>query len=412
MSEALDVYLDQNLVGRLWQERSIDGALLHFQYFQNWCDNPHAYPISMAMPLKEGAYSSDSVKTFIKELLPRDTLLKRLLSTGYSHGEGLISLLHQYGWESAGAIRFQSAGHAWPAPSEPVILTRPEWSKLSRKDLPKPISVVASEVFEGRVKQILPGQQNKLGVAFQSNRVCIAFDGALSTHIIKLGLSKCPHIAVNEAYCMLWAKALGVKVPDSFLIRDMYPVLCVKRYDRESGHAIHQESLGQAMGVLPDALSIKDCFLAIRQISTLPGQDQKSLLTWLIFNYLMGNTDISAKNINFILSDQGPRLAPFCGLSSTAVYHSNVGEKMQWEIGGEFFENRLFKSHWEQFAEDIGVKPRLVFEIMASLCKKIKSKPVKYKVKLKTTLEENSLIERIYRDIQKRAVKLEVYCNQ
>ena len=45
---------------------------------------------------------------------------------------------------------------------------------------------------------------------------------------------------------------------------------------------------------------------------------------WIIFNYLIGNTDAHAKNLSLLHSDSGVKLAPFYDLLSTEVYPETI----------------------------------------------------------------------------------------
>jgi serine/threonine-protein kinase HipA len=99
-----------------------------------------------------------------------------------------------------------------------------------------------------------------------------------------------------------------------------------------------------------------------------------SLLNWVIFNYLIGNSDAHGKNISLLLLPEGPMLAPFYDLLSTRIYsHYGLAEGLAMKIGGENDPGAIQKRHWEQFAEEVGIKPRLVLTRVTEMAEKIQS---------------------------------------
>lgn len=97
-----------------------------------------------------------------------------------------------------------------------------------------------------------------------------------------------------------------------------------------------------------------------------------SLLNWVIFNYLIGNSDAHGKNISLLLLPEGPMLAPFYDLLSTRIYaHYGLTEGLAMKIGGENDPGAIQKKHWELFAEEIGIKPRLVLTRVTDMAQKI-----------------------------------------
>ncbi len=56
-------------------------------------------------------------------------------------------------------------------------------------------------------------------------------------------------------------------------------------------------------------------------------------MNWVIFNYLIGNSDAHAKNISLLLLPEGPVLAPFYDLIPTRVYaHYGLASGMAMKI--------------------------------------------------------------------------------
>lgn len=90
------------------------------------------------------------------------------------------------------------------------------------------------------------------------------------------------------------------------------------------------------------------------------------LLRWVIFNFLIGNTDAHAKNLAMIFTDRGPRLAPFYDLICTQVY-PDLTEKSALRIGGENRPSWIGQKHWEKLGESVAIKPNLVLKTLKDM---------------------------------------------
>ncbi len=185
---------------------------------------------------------------------------------------------------------------------------------------------------------------------------------------------------------MALAHEIGLDAPRSFIHQhEETRIFVVKRYDRATTTAgtkrLHQEDFCQALHIPPEykyesegGPSLAACFDLVRQRSIRSGKDVLSLLNWVIFNYLIGNSDAHGKNISLLLLPEGPMLAPFYDLLSTRIYaHYGLAEGLAMKIGGENDPGAIQKKHWELFAEEVGIKPRLVLIRVADLAKRIEA---------------------------------------
>jgi serine/threonine-protein kinase HipA len=111
----------------------------------------------------------------------------------------------------------------------------------------------------------LAGTQDKLPVVVDdSGRICLTRGQTPSTHIIKTPIERLAHTVVNEAFCPLLGRQLGVDVVDvvdaSARRVDRQEYLLVKRYDRRACDdgtvRLHQEDFCQALAISTSA-SIK-----------------------------------------------------------------------------------------------------------------------------------------------------------
>ena len=178
---------------------------------------------------------------------------------------------------------------------------------------------------------------------------------------------------------MTLAKAVGLNVPEVTLLENQDQWLyLISRYDRELNqrgdlHRLHQEDFCQALGIMPDTKyekeggpSIADCFHLVKQYSISPAADQLQLLQWVVFSYLIGNADAHGKNVSLLLTQQGPRLAPFYDLMSTAIY-PELSERPAMKIGGEDRPKWIIVRSWEQLAQECGIGFKLVKQTLDKL---------------------------------------------
>jgi serine/threonine-protein kinase HipA len=94
--------------------------------------------------------------------------------------------------------------------------------------------------------------------------------------------------------------------------------------------------------------------------------DKNRLIQWVVFNVLIGNNDAHGKNISFLLSHDGVRLAPFYDLLSTAVY-PGLSQNLAMRIGGENRAEWLARRHWERMAAEANVSPRAIIDAAGSM---------------------------------------------
>ena len=136
----------------------------------------------------------------------------------------------------------------------------------------------------------------------------------------------------------------------------------VERYDRAvvKGDIVclHQIDACQLLGVGADwkyerqgaLVSLKKIVAAFRNLK-LTGKDLLSVQRWVMFNYLIGNSDAHAKNISLTVNSHGYALAPFYDLLCVQVYGDN---ELALFIGDERTYDSVGAHSWEAFCEDCG----------------------------------------------------------
>lgn len=362
----LAVYLNQTPVGRL----SLDGQRRFvFQYHGAWLSAEHALPLSLSLPLQEAPYTDDSARPFFSNLLPeaqlRDAIARKL---GLSDKND-YALLEAIGGECAGAVSL------YPEDQSPATESG-RYQALDEAQLQQLIEQLPQQPMlagEGELRLSLAGVQNKLPVYFDGQQISLPQGNAASNHILKPAISHYPDSIFNEAFCMGLAAAVGLNVPPVSLLENRGQWLyLVSRYDRQRSSStepvqrLHQEDFCQALGKLPETKyekeggpSLAACFELIRKHSIQPVIDLRQLLQWAVFNYLIGNADAHGKNVSLLLTEQGPKLAPFYDLMSTSIY-PGLSQRPAMKIGGEERPDWIIARSWQQLAVDCGIGFKLV----------------------------------------------------
>lgn len=363
MSQTLNVYLRTNKVGRLWLDA---GRHFIFQYDENWLADTKAVPLSLGLPLQSAPFEDDQARPFFANLLPESDLRRMIARKLGLSEQNDFALLEAVGGECAGAVSLLPDDTPLVGEGSYRVLNDGELNTLIA-ELPKRPMLAG----EQGIRLSLAGAQNKLPVFYDGEHVNLPMGTAPSSHILKPPIAQYQHTVQNEAYCMQLAARAGLPVPAVTILHKAEPLYLITRYDREhdaQGNIVrlHQEDFCQALGIAPDMKyekeggpSLKDCFDLLRAQSIQPVADLRVLLDWVIFNYLIGNADAHAKNISLMLTDQGPRLAPFYDLMCTAVY-PDLTDRLAMKIGGEDRPDWVIERRWQSFAEEIGIGYKLV----------------------------------------------------
>jgi serine/threonine-protein kinase HipA len=402
----LDVYLGNHLAGRLWLDAR---RRFVFRYEGKWVMDPNATPLSLSLPLKTEPYTDDSARPFFANLLPEGEI-RRLIAQRFGLSEkNDFALLEQIGGECAGAVSLLLPG-AFPDESR-------SYEELSEEEFHRIITELPRRPLlagEKGIRLSLAGAQNKLPVFMEGDKVFIAGGNSPSTHILKPPIPGFEGTVENEAFCMTLAGRVGLPVPAVFIRKQLDTLLVVERYDRKKDPGggilrLHQEDFCQALGILPDQKyeseggpKLSQCFSLLKDNSTRPAADQRSLLSWVIFNALIGNADAHAKNLAILYAEKGPRLAPFYDLLCTQVY-PDLAEKYAMKIGGENRPDWLQLRHWERLADELSLKKRFVLDMIQRMTGMIVIEAEKLAEDFQREQGAKAIIGKILALIRKRA---------
>lgn len=378
MTDALLVRIDEDVVGRLWLDAH---KRFCFQYDNGWLERSQI-PLSLSLPLRPAPYLDDESHSFFANLLPEEKIravIARNLGVSLNNDYGL---LERIGGDCAGAVSlYPDSGELQREPAS--------YRQLSPDELNSVISELPQRPLlagEKGIRLSLAGAQKKLPIYYDEENFHLGYGTAPSNYIIKPAIENLDGTVENEAFCMTLAQLLGLDVPPSFIhqYRDTR-VFVVKRFDRavinERTRRLHQEDFCQALHIHPQykyeiegGPTLAACSELLRSTSINSGKDVLSLLNWVIFNYLIGNSDAHGKNISLLLLPEGPKLAPFYDLLSTRIYsHYGLAEGLAMKIGWENDPGAIQKKHWEQFADEVGIKPRLVLTRVADFATRIQA---------------------------------------
>ena len=378
MTGALVVRVADAAVGRLWLD---ERKLFCFQYDPLWLERSRI-PLSLSLPLRAAPYLDDESHPFFANLLPEERIRVTIARNLGLSPNNDFGMLEKIGGDCAGAVSIsRDEGRVRREPSRYRQLSDDDLFAIIRELPLRPL--LAGE--EG-IRLSLAGAQKKLPVFYDGVQFSLGYGSCPSNHIIKPAIDNLDGSVENEAFCMTLAREVGLEAPRCFIHQhDGVRIFVVERYDRvpagEGTLRLHQEDFCQALGIAPEfkyesegGPSLAACFDLVRRTSVRSGRDLLSLVDWTIFNYLIGNSDAHGKNLSLLLLPEGPMLAPFYDQLSTRIYaHYGLSDGLAMTIGGEGDPGAIRKEHWERFAREAGVKPRLVLTRVSLLMQRVEA---------------------------------------
>ncbi len=406
MAATLIVYFQGLPAGRLWLD---ERRRFVFQYAPGWIENPKAVPLSLSLPMRAEPFEDDLPHPFFSNLLPEAAIRQAVARKLGISERNDFALLEAIGGECAGAVSVMPEGEK-PGSGH-------EFTPLDEYQLHEVVQALPSRPLlagEEGVRLSLAGAQNKLPVYIEDDRIHLPKGGSPSSHILKPPIRELEGTVENEAFCMMLAGKMGLPVPDAKILHGMDTLFLIERYDRrhdEQGNLVrlHQEDFCQALGVSPDQKyeseggpSSKRCFDLLKEHGASPAADQKALLNWVVFNLLIGNADAHAKNLALLFTDDGPRLAPFYDLLCTAIYEG-ITDRLAIKVGGENRPDWVQARHWERFAEEVGIKTRLVTATLRGMAEGIVKDAEDVAMRFEKEYGKSATVQKILTVIKKRS---------
>jgi len=354
MNRQLNVYLCGKKIGILNED---DLSQLSFQY-----SNTDVQLLSVSIPVRNEEYSHSIIYPFLENLIPEGEAFG-ILTKDHISGNKIYSFLDRFGGDCAGAIAF------YDTTPNAINETLYEISSAKIADIidKLPDDPLLTSL-ENPPRLSLAGAQSKFAVYKQDVKYYRSDDEHPTTHIIKIANSRFPDLLINELFCMRLAQILQLNIPDVDLMETHgRQYLEIKRYDRHIDNngitRIHQEDFCQALGLVSNkkyqsggGASLRDCYKIIEKFSDNKLTDITRFIEWIIFNYLIGNTDAHAKNISLLHTGSGIKLAPFYDLLSTEVYPEKIVDHgMAMLINGKGKYNSLKPEDFTALFSQLGL---------------------------------------------------------
>ena len=408
MRRSLAVWREQNRVGTL----ATSDGVWSFTYSPTWKALEEAFALSPHFPLDVDTFVDTGddrrVLWFFDNLLPEGGVRQALARQAKVAEKDTFALLQRYGDESAGALTLLADDGRQPPSGGYEELTDEQLSARVRK-LPKVPFIEA----EGRARMSLAGTQHKLGLHRDRERWLLPVGGSSSV-ILKPGIAgeEFPCAPANEFFCQRLAAAVGVEVPHCELSRVPEPIYVVTRYDRrvQDGRVrrLHQIDLCQLLNRWPGykyesegGASIEEAYRALDR-TRQPARSRAAFLRWLVFNYLIGNTDAHAKNLSFLVSPGRIDLAPAYDLLSVRAYGEDY-DYMAMSIASEPRYGWVVTEQWDTLASSLKLNKAYLARIRSELAEAVPHAAEELLAKLNLVDDERDLLQKVLAIIELHA---------
>lgn len=376
-SKSLKVYINNDLIGVVRQDNA---GRFEFAYQKNY----DSTPLSLSMPVTNETYANKIVHPYLMGLLPDNRPQREALAQRYDiSANNPVALLNHIGLDCPGAVRF--------VPSTETDKSRQSTSRyraISEKEIGTELERIK---LDEQASWQLPREHWSLG-GTQSKIALACFDGqwfrcegnAATTHIIKPGIGRLQHEALNECICQNIAIASGVLAAKaSFKVFDGVPALVSERFDREviglkKVRRLHQEDFCQALSIDPENKYTNEggpnpsSILNLLDKHTNQLENKIQFTLQLFFNYLIGAPDAHGKNYSILLDKQDVRLAPLYDCASAFAYDGDeVDYRPAMAIGGNHNFFQLEKVNIIKYAEQAHLSNETCLHLMKELAENI-----------------------------------------
>lgn len=376
-SSELVVRFGPERVGRV---RVDDDGRFCFAYDDAWLARPDRFPVSLSLPLGGEEHVGGPAHTFFGNLLPEGAVRQAVCARLGISPDNDFALLRAIGGECAGALSLLDPGQRPAVPDEYA------YEALDDARLQRLIDdgVVPLLIGGASTRLSLAGAQDKLPVAVLDGALHVPLNAAPSTHILKLPNPRYPHLPVNEAFALGFARALGFEVVDAGLFPGTDPPsLLVARYDRLTSdepwpaRRLHQEDLCQATSTpairkyeVEGGPGLVRVATVIRDSVYRPLVDVPRVIAWQAFNLVVGNSDGHAKNLSILYAEGGERrLAPFYDLVSTREY-AGLDRKLAMSIGERQNPDEIGHAEWRKLGHALQIRERVVLDLVADIAQR------------------------------------------
>ncbi len=383
----LTVFFQDKQIGHL---EFIENNQCQFSYTDEWLMSATAFAISPHIPLA-AKVDSQTIIHFIRNLFPEGTLFDSLLENLGTSKHNIYGILKAIGHDTQGALTF----------GNPILKTEPLLRKITESELIQKLdtqSIQELVMWDGKYRLSVAGVQRKLNILVKDSAFFLAEGDYSSTHILKFSKPQQNHLIINELICMRLADAINMTVPEvCFKQFGQHSALLVTRFDRKltdhqvlKRHVIdgcqilnkppdykYEQNYGSSPDVqhIREGINITELF-KLSDLMYIPIQYKDSLMDWVLFNLIIGNSDAHGKNISFFISHQGMRLSPFYDLVSIAyeaVQNPHIDTQLAMAIGDNFDLETLKAYDLLSFAENIDFPLSQIAKRLSKILNKIET---------------------------------------
>lgn len=354
----LEVILYGEPVGtitRLPDDRSI------FAFNENYAQDPNRPTLSLSFKDSLGDLITDfrpykmRVQPFFSNMLPEGQMRDYLSENAGVHPQREFFLLWVLGQDLPGAVTIRPVDGDSLPPDDPL-----------------PDDEDRQNINEEQILRFsLAGVQLKFSAIMDATGgLTIPAKGVGGSWIVKLPSSQFESVPENEYAMMTLAGMVGIDIPEIQLVplSDISRLpegieslkgsaLVVERFDRTEEHAlIHIEDFAQVFGLYADKKYKKASYRNIAEVLAIETSDDDiaEFIRRLVFNTLIGNSDMHVKNWSLIYPDRrNAALAPAYDFVSTIAYLKSD------EAGLKYARTKLMHEFDEEELLYLAAKARL-----------------------------------------------------
>lgn len=319
--------------------------------------------ISLSLPIIEEVYPERACKAYFGGLLPENHQIRKALGIRYKiNPNNDFALLAAIGNDCAGAVSFYPV----ETPETSYSYLPLKGDLISEEELEEHLKNLPTKPYMGR-RLSLAGVQEKTPISMIDGKFVLPSDESPTTHIIKPPLERFPETVINEYICLKTGAELGFSAPRVEIKQAGKTFFfLIERFDRivkdNKIKRLHHEDFTQALGIKAEDkynVTFRDCASLLRH-TTQPAKEKLTFLSYVIYNYLIGNCDAHGKNFSLLYLENGTFLAPLYDVLCTMVY--DLEHEMSMKIGKAKYIEDVTRKDWALFAEQLEIAPSLVFK--------------------------------------------------
>jgi serine/threonine-protein kinase HipA len=356
----LDVRLHDRSIGTLTR---LPGDKVLFAFDEAYIADARRPTLSLSFKDTLGGLITDVAPTrtrlapFFSNLLPEGAMRDYLAARADVNPVREFPLIWTLGHDLPGALTIVPFGGDSLPPSDDDL---PEARSGTEEDDVLRFSLAGVQLKFSAVKEASGG-------------LTIPAEGVGGSWIVKLPSTVHPNVPENEFAMMDLARRVGIDVPEIFLtpvarisglpqgMESGANAFAIRRFDRsDAAAAVHMEDFAQVFGFYPEKKYGKASYGNIARVLWIETGEEgiAEFLRRFVFNALIGNGDMHAKNWSLIYPDRRQaQLSPAYDFVSTIAYIPN--DKLALTFAGSKSFASLSLDQFARFADKVGLPAKL-----------------------------------------------------